>query len=145
MRISADTGVVSCPWRVAGAGAGTDLSTRVRVYKVIIRADFTRCHLYRRLNPPPLPHTSSPHVASAGSPSTTRWAQLMRTSSYWIRPRFGLLQVASRHQLGLHVRDLVLFTISPYALTPSVDIIARTSSSRAYNYFLNKYDFLVPR
>jgi hypothetical protein len=36
------TGVVSCPWRVVGAGAGTDFSTRVRIYKVIIRVDFTR-------------------------------------------------------------------------------------------------------
>jgi hypothetical protein len=25
---------------------GTDFSMRVRVYRVIIRADFTRCHLY---------------------------------------------------------------------------------------------------
>jgi hypothetical protein len=41
----ADTGVVSCPWRVAGAGAGTDFGTRIRIYKVNIRADFTRCHL----------------------------------------------------------------------------------------------------
>jgi hypothetical protein len=38
------TGVVLCPWRVAGAGAGTDFSTRVRVYKVSIRADFSRYH-----------------------------------------------------------------------------------------------------
>jgi hypothetical protein len=40
------TGVISCPWRVAGAGAGTNFSTQVWVYKVSIRADFTRCHLY---------------------------------------------------------------------------------------------------
>jgi hypothetical protein len=44
----ADTGVVSCPWRVAGAGAGAgiDFSTRIRIYKVNIREDITRCHLY---------------------------------------------------------------------------------------------------
>jgi hypothetical protein len=28
------TGVVSCPWRVADSGAGTDFSTRIRIYKV---------------------------------------------------------------------------------------------------------------
>ena len=37
--------IVSYPLRVAGAGAGADFSTRVRVYEVDIRADFTRCHL----------------------------------------------------------------------------------------------------
>jgi hypothetical protein len=42
------SGVVSGPWRDAGAGAGTDFSTRIRVYKVNIRADFTCCHLYCR-------------------------------------------------------------------------------------------------
>jgi hypothetical protein len=39
------TGVVSCPWRVAGAGAGMNFSTRVQVYKISIRPDFTRCRL----------------------------------------------------------------------------------------------------
>ena len=39
----AGTGIVSYPLRVAGAGV--DFSTRVRVYEVDIRADFTRCHL----------------------------------------------------------------------------------------------------
>jgi hypothetical protein len=70
---------------------------------------------------------------------------LMRTSPCWIYPRFDLLRVTSRHQLGLHVQDLVLFTISPRAPTPSIDIITRTSSSPAYDYFLNKYDYSVPR
>ena len=36
----AGTGIVTYPLRVAGAGA--DFSTRVRVYEVDIRADFTR-------------------------------------------------------------------------------------------------------
>ena len=40
----AGTGIVSYPLRVAGVGAGADFSTRVRVYEVDIRADFTRCH-----------------------------------------------------------------------------------------------------
>ena len=39
----AGTGIVSYLLRVAGAGA--DFSTRVRIYEVDIRADFTRCHL----------------------------------------------------------------------------------------------------
>jgi hypothetical protein len=33
----ADTGVVSCPWRVVGADAGTDFSTQIWIYKVNIR------------------------------------------------------------------------------------------------------------
>jgi hypothetical protein len=70
---------------------------------------------------------------------------LMRTSPCWIHPRFSLLRVTSHHQLGLQVRDLILFTISPCAPTPFVDIVARTSSSPAYDYFLNKYDYSVPR
>ena len=41
----ADTGIIFYPLRVAGAGAGTDFNTRVRVYEVDIRADFTRWHL----------------------------------------------------------------------------------------------------
>jgi hypothetical protein len=61
---------------------------------------------------------------------------MMRTSPCWIHSRFDLLWVRSNHQLGLHVRDLVLFTFSPCAPTPSDDIIARTSSSPAYNHFL---------
>jgi hypothetical protein len=43
----------------------------------------------------------------------------------------------------------VLFTMRPYTPTPSVDIITRTSSPPAYDYFLklcdyflNKYDYL---
>jgi hypothetical protein len=39
---------------------------------------------------------------------------------------------------------MVLFTISPYAASPSVDIIACASLLPAYNYFLNKYDYSVP-
>ena len=39
------TGIIFYPLRVAGAGAGADFSTRVRVYEVDIRADFTHCHL----------------------------------------------------------------------------------------------------
>ena len=42
MRVSADSGYGYCFLPVAGA----DFSTRVRVYEVDIRADFTRCHLY---------------------------------------------------------------------------------------------------
>jgi len=45
----AGTGIVSYPLRVAGAGVGADFSTRVRVYEIDIRADFTRCHLYLHL------------------------------------------------------------------------------------------------
>ena len=41
----AGTGIVSYPLRVAGAGVGADFSTRVRVYEIDIRTDFTRCHL----------------------------------------------------------------------------------------------------
>jgi len=44
----AGTGIIFYPLRVAGAGAGADFSTRVRVYEVDIRADFTRCHLWIR-------------------------------------------------------------------------------------------------
>ena len=40
----AGTGIIFYPLRVAGAGAGADFSTRVRVYEVDIRADFIRCH-----------------------------------------------------------------------------------------------------
>ena len=45
----AGTGIVSYPLRVAGAGVGADFSTRIRVYEIDIRADFTRCHLYLHL------------------------------------------------------------------------------------------------
>src|SRR6185295_459109 len=55
----AGTGIIFYPLRVAGAGAGADFSTRVRVYEVDIRADLTRCHLHSLSNntlpPPPLP------------------------------------------------------------------------------------------
>jgi hypothetical protein len=67
--------------------------------------------------------------------------RMMRTSPCWIQLRFGLLRVTSRHQLGLHIWDLVLFTISLYAPTLSINIVAPTSSSPAYDYFLNKYDY----
>jgi len=40
----AGTGIILYPWRVAGAGAGTGFDSRVRIYQVCIRADFTRCH-----------------------------------------------------------------------------------------------------
>lgn len=40
----AGTGIILYPLRVAGTGAG--FSTRVWVYEVDIRTDFTRCHLY---------------------------------------------------------------------------------------------------
>ena len=43
----AGTGIIFYPLWVAGAGA--DFSTRVRVYEVDIRADFTRWHLYIRV------------------------------------------------------------------------------------------------
>jgi len=33
-------------WWVVGAVAGMSLGLRVRVYKVSIHADFTRCHQY---------------------------------------------------------------------------------------------------
>jgi hypothetical protein len=69
----------------------------------------------------------------------------MRISPCWIHPRFGLLRVISRHQLGLHIWDLVLFTNSPYSPTLYVDTVARISSSSAYDYFLNKYDYSVPQ
>jgi hypothetical protein len=39
----------------------------------------------------------------------------------------------------------VLFTISPSAPTPSVDIAARTSSSAAYDYFLKLYDYFLSK
>jgi hypothetical protein len=56
---------------------------------------------------------------------------LMRTSPCWIHLRFDFLHVTNCHQLGLHVRDLVLFTISPCAPTLFIDIVARTSLSPA--------------
>ena len=44
----AGTGIILYPWRVAGAGAGTCFDSRVRIYQVCIRADFTRCHPYHQ-------------------------------------------------------------------------------------------------
>jgi hypothetical protein len=37
----------------------------------------------------------------------------------------------------------VLFTIHPCAPTSPVDIVARTSSSSVYDYFLNEYDYFI--
>jgi hypothetical protein len=69
----ADTGVVSCLWRVAGAGAGTDFSMWVRVYKVNLRSDFTRCDLKAQLAQllAPLPRPSQP-ARPFSSPSHAR-------------------------------------------------------------------------
>ena len=47
----AGTGIIFYPLRVAGAGEGADFSTRVRVYEVDIRVDFTRCHPYPHPKP----------------------------------------------------------------------------------------------
>jgi hypothetical protein len=38
----AGAGMVFYPWRVAGADSGINFGSRIRVYKVCIRADFTR-------------------------------------------------------------------------------------------------------
>jgi hypothetical protein len=69
----------------------------------------------------------------------------MRILLYWLHLRFSLLRVTSHHQLDLRVRDLVLFTISPCAPIPSVDVVARTSSSCDCDYFFNKYDYSMPQ
>jgi hypothetical protein len=42
----AGAGGQCCPWRVVGAGAGTEILSRVRVCDTCIRGYFTRCHLY---------------------------------------------------------------------------------------------------
>jgi hypothetical protein len=47
-RISVDSGY-GCrfvPVAGYGRGCGTDFSTRIRIYKIIIRTNFIRCHLF---------------------------------------------------------------------------------------------------
>ena len=41
---TAGTGLGFYPSRVAGAGAGANLGSRVRVSEISIHTDFTRCH-----------------------------------------------------------------------------------------------------
>jgi hypothetical protein len=40
-----DMGLILCPWRMEGAGAGTGFASRARVLQPRIRGHFTRCHL----------------------------------------------------------------------------------------------------
>jgi hypothetical protein len=42
----ADAGMVFYPWWVAGVDSSMNFGSWIRVYKVYIRADFTRCHIY---------------------------------------------------------------------------------------------------
>ncbi|KAG2659217.1 hypothetical protein PVAP13_1KG362805 [Panicum virgatum] len=48
---TAGMGLDFYPSRIAGAGAGTCFSLRVRVSEISIRTDFTRCHQERRRRP----------------------------------------------------------------------------------------------
>uniref|UniRef100_A0A0A8Z0F9 Uncharacterized protein n=1 Tax=Arundo donax TaxID=35708 RepID=A0A0A8Z0F9_ARUDO len=42
---AAGMGGISRPWRVVGAGAGTGISSHVRIYSAPIRGRGERCHL----------------------------------------------------------------------------------------------------